>query len=107
MFEKLVPDAKQEHLDYNHSRLAAAETVTIRPGQVQTVSTGMRHGLPMLVSFLRGLDHLDMCVLLTTGIMDGDEIKVAIMNRGTEPVTINAGEWLLHVCELPLDESEY
>lgn len=48
-----------------------------------------------------------MCTLLTTGIMDGDEAKVAVLNRGTEPVTINAGEWLLHVLELQLDSVEY
>lgn len=107
MYEKLVPDAKQEYLGYNHSRLAAAETVTILPGKVQTVSTGLRFGVPLLVSFLRDLDKLDMCVLLTTGIMNGDEAKVAILNRGADPVTIHAGEWLLHVLELPLDEPEY
>ena len=107
MSRKLVPDANQEYLDYNHSHLAAAETVTIRPGQVQTISTGIRFSVPLLVSFLRGLDKLDMCVLLTTGIMDGDECKVAILNRGTDPVTIKAGELLLHVCELPIDSSEY
>ena len=107
MFEKLVPDANQEYLDYNHSRLAAAETVTIQPGQVQTISTGLRFCAPLLVSFLRGSNKLDMCALLTTSIMDGDDCKVAILNRGTEPVTINAGEWLLHACELPLDSIEY
>lgn len=107
MYEKLVPDAKCDHIDMDHSRLAAAETVTILPGQVQTVSTGLRFSAPLLVSFFRGLDKLDMCVLLTTGIMDGDECKVAILSRGTEPVTINAGEWLLHVCELSPDEPSY
>lgn len=107
MYEKLVPDAKCDHTDMNHARLAAAETVTIQPGQVQTVSTGLRFSVPLLVSFLRGLDKLDMCTLLTTSIMDGDEAKVAVLNRGTEPVTINAGEWLLHVLELQLDSVEY
>lgn len=107
MYEKLVPDAKCDHTDMDHARLAAAETVTILPGRVQTVSTGLRFCVPLLASFLRGLDKLDMCTLLTTGIMDGDEAKVAILNRGTEPVTIHAGEWLLHVFELPLDSIEY
>lgn len=107
MYEKLVPDAMCDHTDLNHARLGAAETVTIQPGQVQTVSTGLRFHMPLLVSFLRGLDKLDMCVLLTTAIMDGDEVRVAILNRGTEPVTIHAGEWLLHICELPLNEPEY
>lgn len=107
MYEKLVPDAKCEHTAMSHVRLAAAETVTILPGKIQMVSAGLRFYAPLLVSFLRGLDKLDMCTLLTTGIMDGDETRVAILNRGTEPVTINAGEWLLHVYEVPLEPIEY
>nr|DAV49030.1 MAG TPA: deoxyuridine 5'-triphosphate nucleotidohydrolase [Caudoviricetes sp.] len=106
MYEKLVPDAKCDHTDLNHARLAAAETVTILSGKVQTVSTGLRSNEPLLVSFLRGLGRLDMCTLLTTGIMDGNEVRVAILNRGTEPVTIHAGEWLLHVCKMPLKSTE-
>lgn len=106
MFEQLVPDALREPQDINHSWLAAVETATIQPGQVQTVHTGFRSYAPLLVSFIRGLGKFDMCVLLTTSIVDGDEVKVAVLNRGSDPVKIKAGEWLLHVRELPLWEPE-
>lgn len=106
MFEKLVPDALCDAKDINHSWLAAAETVTIPPGQVQVIHTGFRTYAPVIAALIRGLGKFDMCVLLTDSILDGDEVKVAILNRGPDPVTIEAGEWLLHVCELPLWEPE-
>lgn len=107
MFEKLVPDAKCDQTDLNHYLLASAETITIQPGQIQTVHTGFRFYVPLLLSLAKGLDHLDMCTLLTTALVNGHETQVAILNRGTEPVTINAGEWLLHVCELLLEPIEH
>lgn len=107
MYEELVPDAKCDQIDLNHYLLASAETVTIQPGQIQTVHTGFRFYTQLLLSLAKDLDHLDMCTLLTTAIVDGHETKVAILNRGTDPVTIKAGEWLLHVCELPRGEPEY
>lgn len=107
MYEKLVPDAKCDQTNLNHYLLASAETVTIQPGQIQTVHTGFRFYVPLLLSLAKGLDHLDMCTLLTTALVDRHETRVAVLNRGTDPVTINAGEWLLHVCELPLDSVEY
>lgn len=106
MLGKLVPDALCEPQDINRTWLASAETVTIQPGQVQTIHTGFCSYAPLLVSFIRGLGKLDMCVLLTTSIMDGDDVEVAVLNRGPDPVKIKAGEWLLHVCELPLWEPE-
>lgn len=106
MIEKLVPDALCEPQDIDHTWLASAETVTIQPGQVQIIHTGFRSHAPLLVSFIRGRGKFDMCVLLTTSIVDGDEVKVAVLNRGTDPVKIKAGEWLLHMRELPLWEPE-
>lgn len=107
MFEKLVPDAKCDQTDLNHYLLASAETITIQPGQIQTVHTGFRFYVPLLLSLAKGLDHLDMCTLLTTALVDRHETMVAVLNRGTDPVTINAGEWLLHVRELSLDSIEH
>lgn len=95
MYEKLVPDAKCDQTDLNHYLLASAETVTIQPGQVQTARTGLRFNIPLLLSLAKGLDHLDMCTLLTTALVDGHEAQVAILNRGTEPVTVAAGEWFI------------
>ena len=107
MFEKLALDAKFHFTDAAHAIVASAETVDIQPGQVQTVHTGLRSYAPLLLSIARGLDHLDMCTLLTTALVDGHEVQVAILNRGTDPVTIEAGEWLLHAVEVPTDELEY
>lgn len=107
MYEKLVPDAKCDQTDPNHYLLASVETVTIQPGQIQTAHTGFCFNIPLLLSLVEGLDHLDMCTLLTTALVDGHETRVAILNRGTEPVTINAGEWLLHAVESMLYDTEY
>ena len=107
MYEKLAPDAKCDQTDLNHYLLTSAETVTIQPGQVQTVHTGFRFNTPLLLSLARGLDHLDMCTLLTTALVDGHETQVAILNRGTDPVTIKAGERLLHAVESTLYDPEY
>jgi hypothetical protein len=48
-----------------------------------------------------------MCVLLTTALVDGHETSVAILNRGTDPVTIKVGDWLLHAVESMLYDPEY
>lgn len=107
MYEKLVPDAKCDQADLNHYLLSSAETVTIQPGQIQTVHTGLRFHIPLLLSLANGLDHLGMCVLLTTALVDGHETSVAILNRGTDPVTIKVGDWLLHAVESMLHDPEY
>ena len=107
MYEKLVPGAKCDQTDLNHYLLASAETVTIQPGQIQTVHTGLRFHVPLLLSLAKGCGHLDMCVLLTTALVDGHETSVAILNRGTDPVTIKVGDWLLHAVESMLYDPGY
>lgn len=104
MFEKLIPDARFDRLDINHALLASAETVTIQPGQVQAVHTGFYTYEPLALSFQKGGGKLDMCALLTTALTAEQEIKVAIMNRGTDPVTIVPGEWLVVSCCLGVTE---
>lgn len=109
MFEKLVPDAGRDWIDLNNSKLASAETVTIQPGQVQVVHTGLYTYEPLALSFQKGAGKFDMCVLLTTAVAAEQEVKAAILNRGTEPVTVAPGEWLVVACRLgvanPLDAS--
>lgn len=107
MFEKLVPDARFDRLEINRALLAPAETVTIQPGQVQVAHTGLYTREPLVLSFQEGAGELDMCVLLTTALPAEQEVKVAILNRGTEPVTIKVGEWLLHAVGLMICEHEY
>lgn len=95
MYEKLVSDAVCDQIDPNRYLLASAETVTIQPGQAQIVHTGFRFGIPLLLSLAKGLDHLDMCTLLTTALVDGHETSVAVLNRGADPVTLVPGEMFL------------
>lgn len=104
MFEKLVPDARFEWMEANRTLLASAETVTIQPGQVQVVHTGLYTYEPLALSFQRGAGKFDMCVLLTTALTAEQEVKVAILNRGTDPVTIVPGEWLVMACRLGVAE---
>lgn len=104
MFEKLVPDARYEWMDTNHVKLASAEAVTIQPGQVQVVHTGLYTYEPLALSFQKGAGKFDMCVLLTTALTAEQEIKVAILNCSTDPVTIVPGEWLAMACLLGVAE---
>lgn len=104
MFEKLVPDARYEWMETNHLLLASAETVTIQPGQVQVVHTGVLACEPLALSFQRGAGKFDMCVLLTTALTAEQEVKVAILNRGTDPITITPGEWIVVACRLGVAE---
>lgn len=104
MFEKLAPDARYEWTELNHVKLASAEAVTIQPGQVQVIHTGLYTYEPLALSFQRGAGKFDMCVLLTTALAAGQEVSVAILNRGTDPVTIVPGEWLAMACCLGVAE---
>lgn len=104
MFEKLVPDARYEWMETNHLLLASAETVTIQPGQVQIIHTGLYTYEPLSLSFQNGAGKLAMCVLLTAALTAEQEVKVAILNRGTDPVTVEPGEWVIVACSLGVAE---
>ena len=104
MLKKLVLDARYEWMEANHLLLASAETVTIQPGQVQVIHTGLYTSEPLALSFQKGNWKLDMCALLTTAFTAEQEIKVAILNRGTDPVTVAPGEWFLMACRLGVAE---
>lgn len=104
MLEKLVPDAQYEWMEVNHLLLASAETVTIQPGQAQVVHTGFYTYEPLALSFQKGVGKFDMCVLLTTAITAEQEVKVAILNRGTDPVALVPQEWFLMACRLGVAE---
>lgn len=104
MFEKLAPDAKFDQLDTSHTLLASAETVAVHPGQVQIIHTGICTHEPLALSLQGGNEKLAMCVLLTTALTAEQEVKVAILNRGTDPVTLAPGEWFLVACRLGVAE---
>lgn len=104
MLKKLVPDARCEWMEANHLLLASAETVTINPGQVQIIHTGLYTHEPLALSFQKGAGKFDMCVLLTTAFTAEQEVKVAVLNRGTDPVTLAPEEWFLMACRLGVAE---
>jgi hypothetical protein len=95
MFKKLVPDARFDRLDTNRTLLTSAETVTIKPYEAQVIHTGLYTYEPLILSFQNGNGKLDMCTLLTVALPDMEEVKVTVLNRGTVPVTIVPGEWLV------------
>lgn len=104
MFEKLVHDARFDWVDINHAELASAENVAIQPGQVQVVHTGLYAIEPLILSLQKRVGKLSMCILLTTAITAEQEVKVAILNRGTEAVTLSPGERFLVACQLAVKE---
>ena len=104
MITKLVPDAKLDQIEINHTLLTSAETVTIHPDRVQVVHTGAYTHESLALSLQKGNEKLAMCVLLTTALTAEQEIKVAILNRGTDPVTLAPGEWFLMACRLGVAE---
>lgn len=109
MFEKLVPDARLDRLDIKHALLASAETVTIQPGQVQVIHTGFYTHEPLVLSFQMDNGKLGMCVLMTTALTAEQEVKVTVLNRGADSVTLVPGEMFLVACRLcvpqPIDAS--
>lgn len=104
MFKKLVHDTKFEYTNAGHAIVASAETVTIQPGQVQVIHTGLYTYEPLALSFRKGDEKFGMCVLLTTALPAEQEVKVAILNRGTEPVTIVPRELLVLACRLGVNQ---
>jgi len=100
MFKKLVPDASFAAFDADRCVIASAETVTIQPGQVGIVHTGLKTLNPLALSLSPVAEKLDMCALLTTALSPAQEVKVAILNRDSEPVTITPKEFFLISCRL-------
>lgn len=104
MFGKLVPDARFDWLEPNHVLLASAETVTIQPDRVQVVHTGLYTREPLALSFQKGNEKLDMFALMTTALTAEQEVKVVILNRGADSVTLVPGEMFLVACRLGVAE---
>ena len=109
MFEKLVPDARFDRLDIKRALLASAETVTIQPWQAQVIHTGLYTHEPLILSFQMDNGKMDMFVLMTTALTAEREVKVAVLNRGTDSVTLVPGEMFLVAHRLytpkPIDAS--
>jgi dUTP pyrophosphatase len=83
--------------------LAAAETVTIQPGEVALLPTGLVVAVPagmFLAIFARSSTPLKRGLLVANGVgvVDpdysgpDDEVKIAVLNFTTSPVTVDRGD---------------
>lgn len=88
--------------------LRASERVTLAPGGRAAVSTGVRLAIPpghvgliwprSGLAVRHGLDTL-------AGVIDSDyrgEVKVALVNHGTEPVTLEPGDRIAQLLVQPV-----
>ena len=101
MFTKLVPDASSTNVTTFSGVIGSAEHVVIQPGQVQSVGTGLSSDRHLILCFDKYEDgKLDMCELLTTAVPANREIRVAVLNRGTDPVTIPVGYVFIEFFEI-------
>jgi dUTP pyrophosphatase len=82
--------------------LAAADTVTIAPGQIALVPTGLVFAVPeghfMAIVARSSLPRRGLLVANGLGVLDSDyrgpadEAKVLVLNHTREPVTIGKGD---------------
>lgn len=98
--------------------LAAAEDVTIAPGQVQLVPTGLAIEVPVgmfLGIFARSSTPLKRGLIVANGVgvVDADycgpedEIKVQVLNVTALPVTVRAGDRIAQGILLPVTRIEW
>jgi len=98
--------------------LASADDVTIAPGQVQLVPTGLAIEVPagmFLGVFARSSTPLKRGLIVANGVgvVDADycgpedEIKVQVLNFTAAPVTVRAGDRLAQGILLPVTRIEW
>ncbi len=93
--------------------LRASQTVTLAPGARALVSTGVRVALPdghvgliwprSGLAVRHGLDTL-------AGVIDADyrgEVRVALVNHGSEPLTLEAGERIAQLLIQPVARATF
>lgn len=94
--------------------LAAAETLTLQPGERGLVGTGIAIALPdgfeAQIRPRSGLAlHHGITVLNAPGTVDADyrgEVKVLLVNLGSEPVTLEAGARVAQMVIAPVYQAE-
>lgn len=85
---------------------------TIQPGETKIIGSGVRCAIPegsVMMMFVRSSIGIKkhLCLANGTGIIDAgyrDEIKMALHNFGSEPVTIEHGERVCQFLILPRPE---
>ncbi len=110
-----LPEYQTSHSAGMDLRAAISESITLRPGQRQLISTGIRIALPggyeAQVRPRSGLavKH-GVTVLNSPGTIDADyrgTVKVILINLGTEPFTINRGDRIAQLIIAPVIRAEW
>jgi dUTP pyrophosphatase len=98
--------------------LAAAETITIPPGEVRLIPTGLVIEVPngyFLGIFARSSTPLRRGLMVANGVgvVDSDycgatdEVKIQVLNFSREPVQVNAGDRIAQGLLLPVTRAEF
>ena len=94
--------------------LAAAQEVTLGPGERAAVPTGVAVAIPEgyagLVAPRSGLARRHgLGIVNAPGVVDAGyrgEIRVVLVNHGAEPVSLARGEWIAQLLVLPVSMVE-
>lgn len=95
--------------------LRAAQEVTLAPGQKAMVPTGIAIELPgpMYVALMFPRSSLgvkyDLAFTNGVGVIDSDyrgELSVHLLNRGTQPVTLQKGERIAQLAVVPVVQAQ-
>jgi len=102
--------------EYKTSGSAGADlkvnvNVVLNPNSSQVVTTGVRLAIPDgfvgLVFPRSGLASKGVTLANSVGVIDSDyrgEIQLALVNRGTDPVQLNAGDRVAQIVFLPVTQ---
>ncbi len=110
-----LPEYQTSHSAGMDLCAAISEPITLRPGQHQLVSTGIRIALPAgyeaQVRARSGLAIKHGITLLNSpGTIDADyrgTVKVILINLGTEPFTINRGDRIAQLIIAPVTRAQW
>ena len=110
-----LPEYQTSHSVGMDLRAAISEPITLRPGQRQLISTGIRIALPAgyeaQVRARSGLAVKHGITLLNSpGTVDADyrgTVKVILINLGPEPFTINRGDRIAQLIIAPVTRAEW
>ncbi len=110
-----LPEYQTSHSAGMDLCAAISEPITLRPGQRQLVSTGIRIALPAgyeaQVRPRSGLAVKHGITLLNSpGTIDADyrgTVKAILINLGTEPFTINRGDRIAQLVIAPVTRAQW
>jgi dUTP pyrophosphatase len=94
--------------------LCTAETLTLKPGELRTVNTGIAAEIPQgFVGLLFARSSLGKCKVTlanSVGVIDSDyrgEIRMMLINHGHKAYTIKNGDRLVQLIVMPAEIAEF